>query len=64
MAKYLQKKGFNPALICTDTWRPAAYEQLRQLTESLNLSIYGDPDNDDALDLARKGLKEFKNRTL
>ncbi|BDZ69975.1 signal recognition particle protein Srp54 [Methanobacterium petrolearium] len=64
MAKYLQKKGFNPAIICTDTWRPAAYEQLRQLTESLNLSIYGDPDNTDALDLARKGLKEFKKQNI
>ncbi len=64
MARYLQKKGFNPALICTDTWRPAAYEQLRQLTESLNLPLYGDPDNKDALDLARKGLKEFKKQDL
>lgn len=64
MGKYLQKKGFNPALICTDTWRPAAYEQLRQLTESLNLSLYGDPNNKDALDLARKGLKEFKKQDL
>jgi signal recognition particle subunit SRP54 len=64
MARYLQKKGFNPAIICTDTWRPAAYEQLRQLTENLNLSLYGDPDNNDALDLARKGLKEFKKQDL
>ncbi|BDZ67137.1 signal recognition particle protein Srp54 [Methanobacterium ferruginis] len=64
MARYLQKKGFNPAIICTDTWRPAAYEQLRQLTESLNLSLYGDPDNNDALDLARKGLKEFKKQDI
>ncbi|CEA13543.1 signal recognition particle protein Srp54 [Methanobacterium formicicum] len=64
MARYLQKKGFNPAIICTDTWRPAAYEQLRQLTESLNLPLYGDPDNKDALDLARKGLKEFKRQDL
>ncbi len=64
MAKYLQKKGFNPAIICTDTWRPAAYEQLRQLTENLNLSLYGDPENQDALDLARKGLKEFKKQDI
>lgn len=64
MARYLQKKGFNPAIICTDTWRPAAYEQLRQLTESLNLPLYGDPDNKDALDLARKGLKEFKKQDI
>ena len=38
--------------MCTDTWRPAAYEQLRQLTESLNVPLYGDPDNKEALDLA------------
>jgi signal recognition particle subunit SRP54 len=64
MARYLQKKGFNPAIICTDTWRPAAYEQLSQLTHNLNLPLYGDPDNKDALDLARKGLKEFKKQDI
>jgi signal recognition particle subunit SRP54 len=64
LAKYLQKKGFNPAVICTDTWRPAAYEQLRQLTENMNVPLYGDPDNQDALDLAEKGLKEFKKQDI
>ena len=48
----------------TDTWRPAAYEQLKQLTEDMNLSIYGDPKNTDALDLARKGLNEFKKQDV
>jgi signal recognition particle subunit SRP54 len=64
MARYLQKKGFNPAIICTDTWRPAAYEQLRQLTHNLNVPLYGDPENKNALDLARKGLKEFKKQDI
>lgn len=64
LARYLQRKGFNPAIICTDTWRPAAYEQLRQLTESLNVPLYGDPDNDDALDLAKKGIKKFKKQDI
>jgi signal recognition particle subunit SRP54 len=64
LAKYLQKKGFNPAIVVTDTWRPAAYEQLKQLTEDMNLSIYGDPKNKDALDLARKGLNEFKKQDV
>lgn len=41
LARYLQRKGFNPAVVCTDTWRPAAYEQLRQLTESLSIPLYG-----------------------
>lgn len=64
LTRYLQKKGFNPAIVCTDTWRPAAYEQLRQLTEPMNVPLYGDPENKDALDLARKGLEEFKKRDL
>jgi len=64
IARYLQKKGFKPAIICTDTWRPAAYEQLRQLTHNLNVPLYGDPENKNALDLARKGLKEFKKQDI
>ena len=64
LCRYLQKKGFNPAVVCTDTWRPAAYEQLKQLTEEMDVPLYGDPNNKDALDLAKKGLKEFKNRKV
>ena len=64
LARHLQRKGFNPGIVCTDTWRPAAYEQLRQLTESLNVPLYGDPDNKEALDLAEKGLKKFKKQDI
>ena len=64
LARYFMKKGYSPALISTDTWRPAAYEQLRQLTEEMNLPLYGDPENPDAVDIARKGLKEFKNQSI
>ncbi len=64
LCRFLQKKGFSPAVVSTDTWRPAAYEQLRQLTEEMQISLYGDPDNKDAVDLARKGLKKFKNQKI
>jgi len=64
LCRFLQKKGFSPAVVCTDTWRPAAYEQLKQLTEETHISLYGDPDNKDAVDLAEKGLKEFKNQKI
>ena len=64
LCRFLQKKGFNPAVVCTDTWRPAAYEQLRQLTEEMQIPLYGYPNNKDALDLAEKGLKEFKSKKI
>lgn len=61
LVKLLKKRGLNCAIICTDTWRPAAYEQLRQLTETLDTPVYGDPENPDAIDLAEKGLEKFRN---
>ncbi|RBQ24030.1 Signal recognition particle 54 kDa protein [Candidatus Methanobinarius endosymbioticus] len=64
LCRFLQKKGFSPAVVSTDTWRPAAYEQLKQLTEKMQISLYGDPENKDAVDLAKNGLKEFKNQKI
>ncbi|MEA4956559.1 Signal recognition particle protein [bioreactor metagenome] len=64
LCRFLQKKGFSPAVVSTDTWRPAAYEQLKQLTEEMQISLYGDPNNKDAVDLAEKGLKKFKNQKI
>lgn len=64
LTRFLQKKGFHPAVVCLDTWRPAAFEQLKQLTQDMNVPLYGDPDNKDALDLARKGLKKFKKHDI
>lgn len=62
LVRLLKKKGHSCAIVCTDTWRPAAYEQLKQLCEPMDTPVYGDPQNPDAIDLARKGLDEFGNK--
>ncbi len=62
LVKLLKKRGHTCAIVCTDTWRPAAYEQLRQLCEPLDTQVYGDPENQDAIDLAKKGLEKFENK--
>lgn len=62
LVKHLKKKGQNCAIVCTDTWRPAAYEQLKQLCEPLDTPVFGDPENKDAIDLARKGLEQCGNK--
>jgi signal recognition particle subunit SRP54 len=61
LARYFQKRGLKPALICTDTFRPGAYEQLKQLAESINVDVYGDPNNKDAVAIAKKGVDRFEN---
>ena len=33
LARFYQKRGMRPAIICADTYRPGAFDQLRQLAE-------------------------------
>ncbi|MCA9495474.1 MAG: signal recognition particle receptor subunit alpha [Nanoarchaeota archaeon] len=41
---YFKNRSKKIALISTDTWRPAAYEQLKQLGKKINIDIYGAPE--------------------
>ncbi|WP_181692541.1 signal recognition particle protein Srp54 [Natronomonas sp. LN261] len=58
MAWWFSKKGLRPAVIQTDTFRPGAYEQAKEMCERAEVAFYGDPDNDDPVDIARTGLEE------
>ncbi len=64
LARYFQKRGLKPALICTDTYRPGAYAQLQQLANRINIPLYGDPKAKNPVKLALAGLKQFSNRDL
>ncbi len=57
MAWWFSKKGLRPAVIQTDTFRPGSYEQAKEMAERAEVEFYGDPDNDDPVDIARKGLE-------
>lgn len=62
LARHLQKRGYKVGLVCTDTWRPGAYYQLKQLVEPFNIEVFGDPNKKDAIKLAREGVGHFKER--
>jgi len=64
LSHHLKKKGLNPAIVCTDTWRPAAYEQLKQLTNEIKIPVYGEPENKNPLKIAEKGLEKFKGHDV
>ncbi len=61
LGKYFKDKGLKTAVIAADTWRPAAYEQLRQLAESVGIGFYGDKNEKDAVKIVERGLKELKD---
>jgi signal recognition particle subunit SRP54 len=56
MAWWFSKKGLRPAVIQTDTFRPGAYDQAKQMCERAEVDFYGDPDADDPVRIAEDGL--------
>jgi signal recognition particle subunit SRP54 len=64
LARYFQKRGLKTALVCADTYRPGAYAQLQQLAARINVPVYGEPANKNAVDVALKGLKTFSNQEV
>jgi len=44
LARFFQKKGLKPAVICADIYRPAASDQLRQLSDSIGVPFYDGAD--------------------
>jgi signal recognition particle subunit SRP54 len=61
MAWWFSTKGLRPAVIQTDTFRPGAYEQSRQMCERAEVDFYGDPDEEDPVEIARKGFEETED---
>ena len=64
LARYFQKRGLKPALICADTFRPGAYAQLQQLASRINVPIYGDSKAKDTIKVVNEGLKQFADKDL
>jgi signal recognition particle subunit SRP54 len=58
LARYFQRKGLKTAVICADTFRPGAFEQLSTLCLRINIPCYGEPGEKDARVIVRNGLKE------
>nr|QEE15689.1 Signal recognition particle 54 kDa protein [Candidatus Prometheoarchaeum syntrophicum] len=59
LANFYKKKGFKIGVICTDTWRPGAYDQLAQTCDSIKVSHFGMPEEKNAIKIAKKGLRHF-----
>jgi signal recognition particle subunit SRP54 len=60
LAYYFKKKGRNPKLICADTFRPAAYDQLQQLSNEINVPFYGDNTEKQSLRIIEEGIRRHK----
>jgi signal recognition particle subunit SRP54 len=60
LANYYKKRGIKTGLLCADTFRPAALEQLKQISEKLEVPFYGELEQKDASTVTRNGIKELE----
>ncbi len=60
LAIYFKRKGLRPAHIAGDVHRPAAYEQLKQIAEQVEVPFYGDKAEKNAVSVIKEGLNKFK----
>ncbi len=61
LGKFFQKRGYKVGLVQTDTWRPAAYKQLKTLGEQINAPVYGSEKEKDSLKILKESEKHFKD---
>lgn len=58
LADYYRKRELKPGLIAADTDRPAAHDQLKQLSEQVDSRFYGEPETEDPSKIVKNGLEE------
>ena len=63
LANFLKtKKGLSPMLVAADIYRPAAIDQLKVLGGQINVDVYSEPDNKDAVAIATNAIKEARSK--
>jgi signal recognition particle subunit SRP54 len=62
LSRFYQKRGLRPAIICADTYRPGAFDQLKQLADKVTVPVYGEPNSRDTLKIVKKGMEQFSKQ--
>ena len=64
LAKFYRDRGLSVGLVCCDTYRPAAYEQVEQLSAKTGIPFYGIKGERDAKKIVENGLEHFRDKDV
>ncbi len=60
LANYLKRQGRQVMLTACDIYRPAAIDQLKVLGEGIGVEVYSEPENKDAVKIAKAAIEHAK----
>ncbi|KAG8199088.1 hypothetical protein JTE90_016225 [Oedothorax gibbosus] len=64
LAYYYLKKGWKTCLVCADTFRAGAFDQLKQNATKARIPFYGSYTEVDPVVIAQEGVDKFKNENF
>jgi len=64
LARWLTRHGYRVAVIGADTWRPGALTQLKTNCGKVNVEVFGDEEDKDAVSIVKNGLAHFRKQDL
>jgi signal recognition particle subunit SRP54 len=64
LARWLTKHGYRVGVVGADTWRPGALTQLKMNCGKINVEVFGEEQNNNAVAIASNGLAYFKDQNL
>lgn len=64
LARFYIQRGFKVGLICADTYRAGAYQQLMQLARDVGAQFYGDLESKDPIKIVEDGIRELSRRKV
>ncbi|MBL7874360.1 MAG: signal recognition particle protein [Cyclobacteriaceae bacterium] len=64
LASYLKRQGRQVMLTACDIYRPAAIDQLKVLGEQIEVEVYAEPENKDAVKIAKAAIEHAKKNNF
>jgi signal recognition particle subunit SRP54 len=61
LARHLKPQSTNVLLVACDIYRPAAIDQLKVIGEQTDTEVYAEPENKNALEIAKNAIKHAKS---
>jgi signal recognition particle subunit SRP54 len=64
LARWYAARGFRSCLVCADTFRAGAFDQLKQNATKAKIPYYGSLTQTDPVQVAREGVEKFKKERV
>lgn len=64
LAKFYSKRGLKTCILTTDVWRPAAYDQVKQIGQQVKVPVFGEDSEKNPIKILKNNLDKTRDYDL